>query len=74
DPQAPASVAGRALSSASIVLPDDDPAEVLRRARAGETTVFLLVDDLGRPVAVLPGERLLAAVRTTRGHWWEMSM
>jgi Zn-dependent protease len=74
DPQAPASLVGRPLGPESIVLPDDDPAEVLGRARSGSASVFLLVDDTGRPVGVLRSERLLTAARTTRAHWWEFSM
>jgi Zn-dependent protease len=74
DPLAPASLAGRPLSPESIVLPDDDPAEVLRRARSGVATIFLLTDGGGRPVAALRSEQLVAALGTTRGHWWELSM
>jgi len=74
DPFAPASLAGRPFTPESIVLPDDDPAEVLGRARSAAASVFLLVDDAGRPVAVLRSDRLLAASSMTRTHWWEFSM
>jgi Zn-dependent protease len=74
DPLAPASLVGRPLPPESIVLPADDPAEVVDRARSAAASVFLLVDDTGQPIGVLRSERLLAALDTSRGHWWELSM
>jgi Zn-dependent protease len=74
DPLAPASLVGRPLSPESIVLPDDDPADVLRRARSGAVSIFLLTDGGGRPIAVLHAERLVAALGTGHTRWWELSM
>jgi len=71
DPQAPASLVARPLSPESIVLADDDPAEIAERSRRSTDPAFLLVDDAGRPAGVLRREDIAAAANRRRPRWWE---
>ena len=53
-PDSPAEVVARRIGPDMIVLADDQPAELAERARTAAAEHFLLVDDSGRPVGVVP--------------------
>jgi Zn-dependent protease len=71
-PGAPASSASYHLPPESIVLSDDDPADVVARARGVGSAVFLLIDGAGRPAGLLHREDILAAARRP-ARWWEFA-
>lgn len=53
DPRAPASLVSVPWRPETIVLTDDDPAEIAERSRTIDATHFLLVDETGQPAGVL---------------------
>ena len=71
DPRAPASLVARAWSPETIVLSDDDPAELAARTRTVNAAAFLLVDGAGQPAGVLRREDIIAVLNRRRSHWWE---
>lgn len=71
DPGAPASLVARAWLPETIVLADDDPAEIAQRTRTVNAAAFLLVDGAGQPAGVLRREDILAVLTRPRSHWWE---
>ena len=60
--RAPASLVARPWRPETIVLADDDPAEVVERTRTVNAAAFLLVDDAGQPAGVLRREDILAVL------------
>ena len=71
DPLAPASLVARAWLPETIVLSDDDPAELAARTRTVNAAAFLLVDGAGQPAGVLRREDIIAVLTRRRSHWWE---
>lgn len=71
DPRAPASLVARAWLPETIVLSDDDPAELAARTRTVNAAAFLLVDGAGQPAGVLRREDIIAVLTRRRSHWWE---
>jgi hypothetical protein len=71
DPRAPASLVARAWSPETIVLADDDPAELAERTRTVNAADFLLVDGAGQPAGVLRRADIIAVLTRRRPHWWE---
>lgn len=71
DPRAPASLVARAWLPETIVLADDDPAEIAERTRTVNAAAFLLVDGAGQPAGVLRREDIIAVLTRRRPHWWE---
>jgi Zn-dependent protease len=71
DPRAPASLVARPWLPETIVLADDDPAEIAERTRTVNAAAFLLVDGAGQPAGVLRREDIIAVLTRRRTHWWE---
>ncbi len=71
NPQAPASLVARAWLPETIVLADDDPAQIAERTRTVNAAAFLLVDGAGQPAGVLRREDIIAVLNRRRPHWWE---
>jgi hypothetical protein len=71
NPQAPASLVARAWFPETIVLADDDPAEIAERTRTVNAAAFLLVDGAGQPAGVLRREDIIAVLTRRRSQWWE---
>lgn len=69
DPQAPASLVSRPWRPETIVLIDDDPAEIAERTRVVDSTDFLLVDESGQPAGVLRREDIVAVLTRSRRKW-----
>ena len=61
-PQAPASLVARPVSADSIILADDDPADLVERLRTTTALDFLLVDDAGSPTGVIRREDITGAL------------
>ena len=71
NPRAPASLVARPWLPETIVLADDDPAEIAERTRTVNAAAFLLVDGAGQPAGVLRREDIIAVLTRRRSHWWE---
>ena len=69
NPRAPSSLVARQVPPEAIVLPDDDPAEVVERIRIVDTPFLLLIDAAGQPSGVLRRADIvvLAGGRSRRG-------
>ena len=65
-PHAPASLVARPVSADSIILADDDPADVVERLRTTTALNFLLVDDAGSPTGVIRREDITGALEPAR--------
>jgi len=65
-PQAPASLVARPVAAESIILADDEPADVVDRLRTTTAVDFLLVDDAGSPTGVIGRENILGALEPGR--------
>jgi len=70
NPRAPASLAARAVTPQTIVLADDDPAEVAERIRAAGAAAFVLIDDNGQPAGVLLRKDVMAVLTTGPVRRW----
>jgi len=66
DPAAPASLVTRPIPPEAIVFGDDDPDEVLGRARSALVDTFVLVDDTGVPTGVIRAADIIAAAGRAR--------